>query len=109
MGVVVALFMKINGIILEEVCLPMISYVLLNEIWFVLGMGLYMYNIKGKLKKVSIVVPVMMGIIFCVVSIIIYAFDVRCGLVNFVLGLIACASVIEGFIILSRKKTDSNF
>lgn len=68
-----------------------VSTVLTNEIWFVLGMSICVFNVQlhGK-KKLG----VLSGLIFVILSILAYVKDVVPGAFTFILGLIACFSVI---------------
>ena len=64
-----------------------VSTVLTNEIWFVLGMSICVFNVQlhGK-KKLG----VLSGLIFVILSILAYVKDVVPGAFTFILGLIAC-------------------
>lgn len=67
------------------------STVLTNEIWFVLGMSICVFDLqlKGKKRQGTII-----GILFLGLSIAVYTTDIQNSAVSFVLGLMACAMVI---------------
>lgn len=68
-----------------------VSTVLTNEIWFVLGMSLCVFDlrVKGKNRQGTII-----GILFLGLSVAVYMANIRNSAVSFVLGLMACTAVI---------------
>ena len=68
-----------------------VSTVLANEIWFVLGMSVCVFDLqlKGKKRQGTII-----GILFLGLSVAVYRADIQNSDVSFVLGLIACVAVI---------------
>ena len=68
-----------------------ISTVLTNEIWFVLGMSICIFNLqlKGKKRQGEII-----GILFLGLSVAVYMANIQNLVVSFVLGLMACMAVI---------------
>lgn len=68
-----------------------VSTVLSNEIWFVLGMSICIFNVQIRGKKSQ---GAVIGLIFLVLSVVAYTVDIQSLAVSFILGLMACASVI---------------
>ena len=68
-----------------------VSTVLANEIWFVLGMSICIFNVQIRGKKLQGTVS---SLIFLVLSVVVYTVDIQSLVVSFILGLMACASVI---------------
>lgn len=68
-----------------------VSTVLTNEIWFVLGMSICVFDLqlKGKKRQGTII-----GILFLGLSVAVYMANIQNSVVSFALGLMACASVI---------------
>lgn len=71
-----------------------ISYILSNEIWFVIGMCLSVFEFKKYLLKRSRIIPIAVGVTFLVLSIWVYIAGVEHGIVSFLLGLLACCSIV---------------
>lgn len=68
-----------------------VSTVLYNEIWFVLGMSICAFDVKVKDKRLQ---GIGCGLLFIVLSVLVYAIDVHSAVVSFVLGLLACIAAI---------------
>ena len=68
-----------------------VSTILTNEILFVLGMSICAFNVELRGKKLQ---GIIIGLLFFGLSIAVYMTDVQNLAVSFVLGLIACATVI---------------
>lgn len=92
-GLIVALILKILGIIGEN-GIQVISYTLSNEIWFIIGMCMSVFELKKYIIKRNLVIPIVTGALFLVLSIWVYMIGTDNKLVSFLLGLIACSSVI---------------
>lgn len=71
-----------------------ISYILSNEIWFVIGMCLSVFEFKKYLLKRSLIMPIATGVIFLLLSIWVYMIGIDHGVISFLLGLLACFSVV---------------
>lgn len=93
-GLVIALILKIIGIFVGGFGIQFLSYILSNEIWFVLGMCLSSYKFSELLNKKNILISICGLGIFLVLSVFVYLFGITHGHVSFVLGLLACASII---------------
>ena len=68
-----------------------VSTVLSNEIWFVLGMSVCAFNVQLKGRKVQ---GTICGLLFAILSIVIYVAEIHSGVVSFTMGLLACVAVI---------------
>ena len=68
-----------------------VSTVLSNEIWFVLGMSICAFNVQLKGRKVQ---GMMCGVLFIILSIMVYTAEISSSAVSFVMGLLACVAVI---------------
>lgn len=68
-----------------------VSTVLSNEIWFVLGMSICAFNVQLKGRKVQ---GMICGVLFIILSIMVYTAEISSSAVSFVMGLLACVSVI---------------
>lgn len=68
-----------------------VSIVLSNEIWFVLGMSICAFNVQLKGRKVQ---GIICGLLFIILSILVYKAGISEGLVSFAMGLLACVAVI---------------
>lgn len=71
-----------------------ISYILANEIWFVIGMCLSMWEVNRYVLKKRMTVPIVTSLIFMVLSVLTYKADMQQGITGLLMGLIACYSVI---------------
>lgn len=90
-GVAVALAAK--GLILTGggYSIYAVSTVLSNEIWFVLGMSICAFNVQLKDRKVQ---GTICGLMFIVLSVVVYTAENHNKMVSFALGLLACVAVI---------------
>lgn len=90
-GLIVALVAK--GLILtwKECSVYAVSTVFLNEIWFVLGMSICTFKLQLRGKKVQGTIG---GLLFIILSGIVYIMEIGNEAVSFALGLLACAAVI---------------
>ena len=90
-GLVVALAAK--GLILTGggYSIYAVSTVLSNEIWFVLGMSICAFNVQLKGRKVQ---GMICGVLFIILSIMVYTAEISSSAVSFVMGLLACVAVI---------------
>ena len=93
-GLIVALAFKVLGIFWSGYGVQVISYILSNEIWFVIGMCLSVFEFKKYLMKRDLVIPIATGVIFLLLSIWVYLIGINHGVISFLLGLLACFSVV---------------
>lgn len=92
-GLIIALAFKALGIF-GGYGVQVISYILSNEIWFVIGMCLSVFEFKKYLLKKSLSIPFATGVIFLLLSIWVYIIELNHGVISFLLGLLACFSVV---------------
>lgn len=99
---VFAIVLKGIALLTGGVGIYAISTVMANEIWFVIGMSLTdvdMDKIKNRF------VGIILGIIFIVLSVVVYRQNITNSLVTFLLGLLACASIL--WIMISCRRYDN--
>lgn len=68
-----------------------VSTVLSNEIWFVLGMSICAFNVQLKGRKVQ---GTICGLLFMILSVVVYKAEISGGVIPFAMGLLACVAVI---------------
>lgn len=68
-----------------------LSTVLIDEIWFVLGMSICVFDVQIRGKKLQ---GTVIGLLFLGLSVAVYMVDIQNSAMSFVLGLLACAAVI---------------
>ena len=68
-----------------------VSTVLSNEIWFVLGMSICVFNVQLKGRKVQ---GTICGLLFIALSVVVYKAEISGGVISFTMGLLACVAVI---------------
>lgn len=93
-GLIIALAFKALGILGGGYGVQVISYILSNEIWFVIGMCLSVFEFKKYLLKKSLGISIATGVIFLLLSIWVYMIGLNHGVISFLLGLLACFSVV---------------
>ena len=93
-GLIIALAFKALGIFGGGYGVQVISYILSNEIWFVIGMCLSVFEFKKYLLKKSLGISIATGVIFLLLSIWVYMIGLNHGVISFLLGLLACFSVV---------------
>lgn len=71
-----------------------ISYILSNEIWFVIGMCLSVFDFRSYMVKKRLGIPILLGIGFLILSVFVYVMDINFSGMGFFLGLSACCAVI---------------
>ena len=90
-GLIVALVAKVLILMGGGYSVYAVSAVLSNEIWFVLGMSICVFNVQIRGKKLQ-------GTVFCLLffllSVAVYMADIQNLVLSFELGLVACAAVI---------------
>lgn len=90
-GLVVAIVAK--GLILTGggYSVYAVSTVLSNEIWFVLGMSICVFDVQLKGRKVQ---GTICGLLFMILSIAVYTAEISGSAISFSMGLLACVAVI---------------
>lgn len=90
-GLIAAIAMKI--IVLNGVGYSVyaVSTVLSNEIWFVLGMSICVFNVQIKGRRTQ---GTICGLLFMILSVVLYKAEISGGVISFEMGLLACVAVI---------------
>lgn len=68
-----------------------VSTVLINEIWFMLGMSICVFDVQIRGKKLQ---GTAIGMVFLGLSVAVYMVNIQNSAISFVLSLLACAAVI---------------
>ena len=89
-GLAVAVVAKVY-ILMGGIGIYAVSTVLIDEIWFVLGMSICVFDVQIRGKKVQ---GTVIGLLFLGLSVAVYMVDIQNSAMSFVLGLLACAAVI---------------
>lgn len=92
-ALIIALVFKAFGIF-GNMGVQAISYILSNEIWFVIGMCMSVFEFRKYLLKRGLIIPIATGAIFLLLSIYVYMIGNDHGVVSFLLGLLACCFVV---------------
>lgn len=90
-GLVVALTAKVFILTGGGYSVYAVSTVLSNEIWFVFGMSICAFDVQLKNKKVQ---GTIFGLLFTILSIVVYAAEISGRVISFAMGLLACVAVI---------------
>lgn len=90
-GLIVALTAKVLILTGGGYSVYAISTVLSNEIWFVLGMSICAFNVQLKGRKVK---GTIFGMLFIILSIVVYTVEIGSSVISFAMGLLACVAVI---------------
>ncbi|WP_343083812.1 acyltransferase family protein [Blautia producta] len=90
-GLIVALVAKVLILMGGGYSVYAVSAVLSNEIWFVLGMSICVFNVQIRGKKLQ---GTVIGLLFFLLSVAVYMADIQNLVLSFELGLVACAAVI---------------
>ena len=89
-GLIIALVAK-TIILMGGYSIYAVSTVFSNEIWFVFGMSICVFNIQPKSKRVQ---GTIFGLLFIILSIAVYTAKIRGSAISFAMGLLACVAVI---------------
>lgn len=89
-GLIVALAAKVL-ILTGGYSIYAVSTVLSNEIWFVIGMSICAFNVQLKGRKVQ---GTICGLLFIILSILVYTVEISGSAISFAMGLLACVAVI---------------
>ncbi len=103
-GAAVALSFKAVSLFGGASSIYAIASVLSNETWFIGGMCLYMADIQKKASRKTGVISAIAGVLFLVLSIIVYERDIRLTGVDFLLGAIACGAIVTGTVALYKDR-----
>mgnify|MGYP000860062203 FL=1 len=89
-GLIIALAAK-TIILMGGYSIYAVSTVFSNEIWFVFGMSICVFNIQPKSKRVQ---GTIFGLLFIILSIAVYTVEISSSVISFAMGLLACVAVI---------------
>lgn len=90
-GLIVALAAKVLILTGGGYSVYAVSTVLSNEIWFVIGMSICVFDVQLKGRKVQ---GTICGLLFMILSIVVYTAEISGSAISFAMGLLACAAVI---------------
>ena len=90
-GLIVALAAKVLILTGGGYAVYAVSTVLSNEIWFVIGMSICAFNVQLKGGKVQ---GTICGLLFIILSILVYTVEISGSVISFAMGLLACVAVI---------------
>jgi len=90
-GLIVALAAKVLILTWGGYSVYAVSTVLSNEIWFVLGMSICVFDVQLKGKRAHGMIG---GFLFMMLSVTVYMMGIRNDAVSFAMGLLACVAVI---------------
>jgi fucose 4-O-acetylase-like acetyltransferase len=106
-GLTLATVLKVIGIIWKSCGVEAISFILSNEIWFVIGMCLSVFKFKKKIVEKNIAVPLILWNAFLALSVMVYKTGNDSGFISFMLGLLACFSIIMIIIQIYKDRNQS--
>lgn len=89
-GLIIALAAKIL-ILTGGTSIYAVSTVLSNEIWFILDMSICALDVQLKGRKVQ---GTICGLLFMILSVVVYMMDIHSKMVSFTLGLLACIAIV---------------
>ena len=90
-GLIVALAAKVLILTGGGYSVYAVSTVLSNEIWFVIGMSICSFNVQLKCRKIQ---GTIFGLLFVILSIVVYTAKISGSAISFAIGLLACVAVI---------------
>ena len=90
-GLIVALAAKVLILTGGGYSVYAVSTVLSNEIWFVIGMSICSFNVQLKGRKI---LGTIFGLLFVILSIVVYTAKISGSAISFAIGLLACVAVI---------------
>ena len=90
-GLMAALVAKVLILTGGENSVYAVSTILSNEIWFVLGVSICVFNVQLKGRKVQ---GTICGLLFMILSVAAYKAEISGGVISFTMGLLACVAVI---------------
>ena len=90
-GLIVALIARVLILTGGGYSVYAVSTVLSNEIWFVVGMSICAFNVQLKGRKVQ---GTILGLLFVILSVVVYTAEISDSVISFIMGLLACVAVI---------------
>ena len=70
-------------------------------------MCLSIFGFRSGLDKLGLFVPIIGGVLFLVLSIAVYVAGIDQGIVSFLLGILACASIVVAITKMYEKKSEA--
>lgn len=107
-GLIVAIVFKMFGVFVGGYGVQAISYVLANEIWFLIGMCLSTFDFRRYMNTGMMIIAILIGAVFAGLSVLVYSENIHYEIISFILGLIACCSVIMTIEIVYENRGQSN-
>ena len=110
--IVIALFFKLLNTFLT-IPIYAISSVMSNEIWFVIGIYISSIDVKniiyvgGGYK--TLIIGSILGVSFILLSIILYFINITNPIIEFVMGIVACFSIILIFMYIYKDNRNNRF
>lgn len=81
-----------------------IAYILSNEIWLVIGMCLCVFKTTKSINSQKhFGAAILLGVVFLILSIWVYRYDIQFYQRSFLLGAIACSSILMMVVYLFRQ------
>lgn len=108
-GLAVATALKALVLFKGEYGVKAVSYVMSNEIWFVFGMCLSVWELERLIEKTKKAMPIIAGCVFLMLSVLLYRKDGYMNAVGFVLGMLACYSIIVLMIVIFKDRGQNPF
>lgn len=93
-GLIVGCAFKLFAIIWGSFGVQIIGYVISNEIWFIIGMCISVFELRKYIENIDPVTIAFTGVGFIFLSILVYVAGVESGFISFILGFVACFCVI---------------
>lgn len=107
-GLFIALALKVVTLVGLTDQIFVLSTIFVNEIWFVIGMCIFIFDFKKYIiKKQSLVVAIMSMLVFIVGSILVYTFELNSTVISFIVGIVACLSIISLMCYVYRNNEQS--
>ena len=75
-----------------------------NQIWFVMGMGVCMFDIPKRAER-NKYLGILLACLFLLLSLVVWYCAIDYKVVSFLLGVIACAAVVQSFCCLCKKQS----
>lgn len=105
---IVALAFKVISIVGVNTPVYAVNTVLGNEIWFVIGMCVCTFNIGDFFKRKSVLLFGTIGLVlFICASVLVFCFEISFIGMSWLLGTVACASIITIIAYCTRENTQN--
>ena len=106
----IALTLKLIFIVTQGFSVSIISYIFNDEIWFILGMLICIFDIPKIIENnnSNLFLGIVLSIIFIILSVLVFIKNINFGILNFLLGIIGCLSTTLIMIIMSKSQRFKN-